>query len=52
MHELLKRLQAGGVDAIAFTSTPQVERLFSLAPADAVGAALAGRAVDLRLPEK
>ena len=30
---LLKRLVAGEVDAIAFTSTPQVERLFAVAPA-------------------
>ncbi len=30
---LLKRLGAGEVDAIAFTSTPQVERLFAVAPA-------------------
>src|SRR5262249_40429329 len=41
VHQLLKRMQEGGVDAIAFTSTPQVERLFSLAPANVVGAALA-----------
>jgi len=38
---LLTRLQSGGIDAIAFTSTPQVARLFALAPADAVKAALA-----------
>jgi len=37
---LVKRLEAGEVDAIAFTSTPQVERLFSVAPADAVAKAL------------
>jgi len=37
---LLERLQAGGIDAIAFTSTPQVERLFSAAPAAVVTAAL------------
>ena len=30
---LLERLGAGEVDAIAFTSTPQVERLFAVAPA-------------------
>ena len=29
---LLKRLEAGEIDAVAFTSTPQVERLFSIAP--------------------
>jgi uroporphyrinogen-III synthase len=39
--ELLSRLEAGTVDAIAFTSTPQVERLFSFAPAETVTAALA-----------
>jgi uroporphyrinogen-III synthase len=38
---LLGSLRAGQVDAIAFTSTPQVERLFAAAPADAVSAALA-----------
>jgi uroporphyrinogen-III synthase len=45
VHQLLERLQAGGVDAIAFTSTPQVERLFSLAPPNVVGAALAATRV-------
>ena len=43
--DLLKRLQAGGVDAIAFTSTPQVERLFAVAPAEVVNAALAATRV-------
>jgi uroporphyrinogen-III synthase len=38
---LLGRLADGDVDAIAFTSTPQVERLFAAAPADTVRAALA-----------
>ncbi len=38
---LLERMLAGGVHAVAFTSTPQVERLFGVAPADAVTAALA-----------
>ncbi len=38
---LLKRTQAGEVDAIAFTSTPQVERLFSVAAAETITAALA-----------
>jgi uroporphyrinogen-III synthase len=38
---LLARLAAGEVDAIAFTSTPQVERLYAVAPAAQVSAALA-----------
>lgn len=38
---LLKRILAGEVDAIAFTSTPQVERLFAVAPAENITAALA-----------
>jgi uroporphyrinogen-III synthase len=38
---LIKRLEAGEIDAVAFTSTPQVERLFSIAPADSVAKALA-----------
>jgi uroporphyrinogen-III synthase len=33
VHTLLERLGTGEVDAIAFTSTPQVERLFAVAPA-------------------
>ena len=37
---LLARLESGAVDAIAFTSTPQVERLFAVAPAARVRAAL------------
>lgn len=37
---LLARLEGGSVDAIAFTSTPQVERLFAVAPAVRVRAAL------------
>lgn len=37
---LLERMTAGTVDVIAFTSTPQVERLFSVATADRVMAAL------------
>ena len=37
---LIARLSAGEVDAIAFTSTPQVERLFAVAPAATVCAAL------------
>lgn len=42
---LLKRLEANEVDAIAFTSTPQVERLFSIAPAEMVTKALANTVV-------
>jgi uroporphyrinogen-III synthase len=38
---LLARLGAGEVDAIAFTSTPQVERLFAAAAGSVVSAALA-----------
>jgi uroporphyrinogen-III synthase len=38
--DLLRRMQAGEIDAIAFTSTPQVERLFGVAPAQTVTAAL------------
>lgn len=37
---LLSRLEKGEIDAIAFTSTPQVERLFAVAPAQAVTSAL------------
>lgn len=40
VRALLRRLAGGGVDAIAFTSTPQVERLFAVAPAAEVSAAL------------
>jgi uroporphyrinogen-III synthase len=39
--ELLSRLRAGQIDAIAFTSKAQVERLFAVAEADSVRAALA-----------
>jgi uroporphyrinogen-III synthase len=42
---LLSRLQAGSVDAIAFTSMAQVNRLFALAPAETVTAALAATRV-------
>jgi uroporphyrinogen-III synthase len=45
VRTLLARLQAGAIDAIAFTSTPQVTRLFALAPADTVRAALAATRV-------
>jgi uroporphyrinogen-III synthase len=38
---LLAQLTAGEVDAIAFTSSPQVERLFAVAPAALVSDALA-----------
>lgn len=38
--DLLKHLQAGEVDAMAFTSTPQVERLFAVAPASTIAEAL------------
>ena len=38
---LLAELGAGRVDAIAFTSTPQVERLFTAAPQEQVRAVLA-----------
>jgi uroporphyrinogen-III synthase len=37
---LLARIEAGEIDAIAFTSTPQVERLFAVASAQVVTAAL------------
>jgi uroporphyrinogen-III synthase len=40
VQRLIARLGAGEVDAIAFTSTPQVERLFGSAPPAAVSAAL------------
>ena len=41
VQELLERMRAGEVDAIAFTSKAQVERLFRAAPAERVRAALA-----------
>jgi uroporphyrinogen-III synthase len=41
IDELLTRLCAGQIDAIAFTSKAQVERLFAAASADLVRAALA-----------
>ena len=43
--ELLARMRAGEVDAIAFTSKAQVERLFRAEPADAVRQALASTRV-------
>jgi uroporphyrinogen-III synthase len=41
VRSLIARLGAGEVDAIAFTSSPQVERLFAVGPAEAAHAALA-----------
>jgi uroporphyrinogen-III synthase len=38
--DLIQRMQSGGIDAIAFTSTPQVERLFAAAPVEEVRSAL------------
>ncbi|MBV8742402.1 MAG: uroporphyrinogen-III synthase [Sinobacteraceae bacterium] len=38
--KLLQQVTAGEIDAVAFTSTPQVERLFHVAPADQVMNAL------------
>jgi len=43
--DLLTRLESRAVDAIAFTSTPQVERLFALASAADVQRALANTVV-------
>lgn len=39
VRDLLQRMAAGEVDIIAFTSTPQVERLFTVGPLDLVKAA-------------
>ena len=41
VQALLRELSQGTVDAIAFTSTPQVERLFAAAAAESVRGALA-----------
>jgi uroporphyrinogen-III synthase len=41
VRELLNQMAAGKVDIIAFTSTPQVERLFAVGPLELVKAALA-----------
>ena len=41
MTALLDRMLRGEVDAIAFTSTAQVDRLFAIAPRSQVQAALA-----------
>lgn len=40
VRALLAQMAQGAVDVIAFTSTPQVERLFSVGPAELVKAAL------------
>lgn len=40
VRELLTKMSGGEVDVIAFTSTPQVERLFAVGPADLVKSAL------------
>jgi uroporphyrinogen-III synthase len=40
VRALLERMAAGEVDAIAFTSTPQVDRLFNVGPLELVKAAL------------
>lgn len=40
VRSLLEKMAAGMVDAIAFTSTPQVERLFTVGPQELVAAAL------------
>jgi uroporphyrinogen-III synthase len=40
VRSLLERMAEGSIDAIAFTSTPQVERLYALATKDVVDAAL------------
>ena len=45
VRDLLLRLRAGHIDAIAFTSKAQVERLFGLAPEDSVRLALASTQV-------
>lgn len=40
VRDLLQKMAAGQVDIIAFTSTPQVERLFTVGPLELVKAAL------------
>jgi len=45
VRDLIERMAAGQIDAIAFTSTPQVERLFAVEPAQRVRAALEGTLV-------
>jgi uroporphyrinogen-III synthase len=54
VRQLLTRMAAGDVDVIAFTSTPQVERLFAVGPIELVRAAVVAQAlarhdVDVRL---
>lgn len=39
VRDLMQKMAAGSVDIIAFTSTPQVERLFSVGPPELVRAA-------------
>ncbi len=39
--DLLRKIEAQEIDAIAFTSTPQVERLFAVAPANTITDTLA-----------
>jgi len=41
VRELVERLHAGGIDAIAFTASAQVERLFAIASEDGARSALA-----------
>ncbi len=45
VHDLIARMEAREIDAIAFTSSPQVERLFAVAPDDIVRSALANTIV-------
>jgi uroporphyrinogen-III synthase len=45
VRSLIARLAAGEVDAIAFTSSPQVERLFAVGPAEEAHTALAATLV-------
>ncbi|HEU4655155.1 MAG TPA: uroporphyrinogen-III synthase [Steroidobacteraceae bacterium] len=40
VSDLLQRMAGGEIDAIAFTSTPQVERIFAVGPEDLVRRAL------------
>jgi uroporphyrinogen-III synthase len=42
---LIRRLEAREIDAVAFTSTPQIERMFAIAPADVVARALSNTVV-------
>jgi uroporphyrinogen-III synthase len=42
---LIARLEAREIDAVAFTSTPQVERLFAIAPVERVSKALSNTVV-------